>query len=220
MRFHQPFKLLPGIRLNFSKSGFGLSAGVRGLRVGVDAKGRSYVNAGIPGTGLSVRKYGKRESAVHEPSEPGAARTGSAWGLVAIAALVLIGILRFTQHGEHPPAPPPLTPERNAIQVAEQELARSHPEFNSTRISQDGPFPATPATDGFAVRRTPGAHRHTKKGETPAQNAGGKFTAIAKTRKLIPGRCDPGEETCWRPDPLRPDGGESHRGMLRRLRRA
>ena len=40
------------LKLNFSKSGVGYSVGVRGFRVGKDAKGRSYTAASIPGTGL------------------------------------------------------------------------------------------------------------------------------------------------------------------------
>jgi hypothetical protein len=35
--------------------------GVGGLRVGVDSAGRPYGSAGIPGTGLSVHKYGRRQ---------------------------------------------------------------------------------------------------------------------------------------------------------------
>lgn len=42
------FSLGP-LRFNLSKSGLGLSAGVRGLRVGVTPKGKSYVHAGRGG---------------------------------------------------------------------------------------------------------------------------------------------------------------------------
>jgi len=37
------------LRFNFSKRGVGVSAGVRGARVGVDARGRNYVHAGRGG---------------------------------------------------------------------------------------------------------------------------------------------------------------------------
>lgn len=36
-----------GIRINLSNSGVGFSTGIKGLRVGVDGKGRSYVGGGI-----------------------------------------------------------------------------------------------------------------------------------------------------------------------------
>jgi hypothetical protein len=44
-------------RINLSKSGIGLSAGIKGLRVGRDAKGRTYSSVSIPGTGLNNRTY-------------------------------------------------------------------------------------------------------------------------------------------------------------------
>jgi len=43
-----------GMRVNFSKSGVGVSTGIKGLRVGVNAKGKSYVSAGR--NGLYYRK--------------------------------------------------------------------------------------------------------------------------------------------------------------------
>ena len=39
-------------RLNLSTGGIGYSVGGRGFRVGVNARGRKYVSAGLPGTGL------------------------------------------------------------------------------------------------------------------------------------------------------------------------
>jgi hypothetical protein len=55
-RFRRSLKLGP-LKLNLSKSGVGYSVGVRGFRVGKDAKGRSYTAASIPGTGLYNRTY-------------------------------------------------------------------------------------------------------------------------------------------------------------------
>jgi len=43
------------LRLTFTKSGMGLSAGVKGLRVGVGPTGKR-LNASLPGTGLYYRK--------------------------------------------------------------------------------------------------------------------------------------------------------------------
>jgi len=45
-------KIAPGLRLNFSKSGMGLSLGVPGARVSVNTRGDVYASTGIPGTGL------------------------------------------------------------------------------------------------------------------------------------------------------------------------
>lgn len=50
-RFRKSIKLGGGVRINFSKSGIGFSAGGKGLRFGVGPSG-SRITAGIPGTGL------------------------------------------------------------------------------------------------------------------------------------------------------------------------
>jgi hypothetical protein len=57
LRFQRRVKLLPGLHLNLSLSGVGVSAGGRGFHVGMTARGQKYVSAGLPGTGLSVRQY-------------------------------------------------------------------------------------------------------------------------------------------------------------------
>lgn len=49
-------KKIGGIKLNFSKSGIGVSTGIKGLRIGVDSKGKAYRSVGIPGTGIYSRK--------------------------------------------------------------------------------------------------------------------------------------------------------------------
>jgi predicted negative regulator of RcsB-dependent stress response len=51
-RFRKSVKIMPGLRLNFSKSGVGLSAGVRGARVSINSRGRMTRSVGIPGTGI------------------------------------------------------------------------------------------------------------------------------------------------------------------------
>jgi hypothetical protein len=51
------FRLGP-LRLNLSKRGVGVSAGVTGARIGVDATGREYVHAGR--RGLYYRAFGPR----------------------------------------------------------------------------------------------------------------------------------------------------------------
>ena len=52
MRFRRSIKLGKGVRLNVSKSGFGLSAGVRGARYSVHSSGRRTRSVGLPGTGV------------------------------------------------------------------------------------------------------------------------------------------------------------------------
>jgi hypothetical protein len=58
-----------GLRLNFSGSGVGVSAGVRGARIGVNAKGRGYVDAGRGGFRYRAMLGGKRQRAAIEAAE-------------------------------------------------------------------------------------------------------------------------------------------------------
>ena len=56
LRFRKTISLFPGVRLNVSKSGVGVSAGVPGLRGSINTSGRMTGTVGIPGTGLSYVK--------------------------------------------------------------------------------------------------------------------------------------------------------------------
>jgi tetratricopeptide (TPR) repeat protein len=52
-RFRRSIRLGPGVRLNLSKSGIGVSTGIRGLHYSVHSSGRRTLSTGIPGTGMS-----------------------------------------------------------------------------------------------------------------------------------------------------------------------
>lgn len=54
-RFRKSIKIMPGVRINFSKSGISTSVGPRGAKVTFGPNG-TYVNTGIPGTGLYTRE--------------------------------------------------------------------------------------------------------------------------------------------------------------------
>jgi len=60
------------LSVNLSKSGVGLSVGVRGFRLGVSSSGRRYVTAGLPGSGIYYRHFTKRgrNSTKPEPAKP------------------------------------------------------------------------------------------------------------------------------------------------------
>jgi tetratricopeptide (TPR) repeat protein len=55
-RLYKSVRLGKGVRLNLSKTGVGVSAGVPGLRYSVHSSGRTTKTAGIPGTGVYYRK--------------------------------------------------------------------------------------------------------------------------------------------------------------------
>ncbi len=56
LRFRRRIKIIPGLYVNVSKSGLSFSAGVRGASVTFGGKGGTYLNAGIPGTGIYTRQ--------------------------------------------------------------------------------------------------------------------------------------------------------------------
>lgn len=71
MRFRKSIKLGGGTKLNLSKSGVGISTGVKGFRVSKNTSGRSRVTASLPGTGLSYTKeYGSSGSSGNSQSAP------------------------------------------------------------------------------------------------------------------------------------------------------
>lgn len=68
------------LRVNLSKKGVGYSLGVRGFRVGRDAKGQDYSQTSIPGTGIYKRTHSGQSSG------------GKNWSLAALIA-VFLGLL-------------------------------------------------------------------------------------------------------------------------------
>src|SRR5438046_3058262 len=77
LRFRRSLKLGPGIRLNMTKTGLGVSFGPRGMRYSVHSSGRRTRSIGIPGTGLSYVDVdrvgsGRRRSAPRKVIVPAA----------------------------------------------------------------------------------------------------------------------------------------------------
>ena len=54
-RFQKRITVLPGVRINLSKTGVSASAGGHGATVNVGADGKPNVTLGIPGTGMSYK---------------------------------------------------------------------------------------------------------------------------------------------------------------------
>lgn len=72
LRFRKTISLLPGVRLNISKSGIGVSAGVPGLRGSINTSGRVTGTASIPGTGVSyvkTKQLGSKKKKTAEKSK-------------------------------------------------------------------------------------------------------------------------------------------------------
>ena len=68
--FRKSIKLGKGTRLNLSKSGIGLSTGVKGLRISKGPRG-SRITAGIPGTGIYYSKNIRKHKSSSKESSSG-----------------------------------------------------------------------------------------------------------------------------------------------------
>jgi tetratricopeptide (TPR) repeat protein len=55
-RLYKSVKLGKGVRLNLSKTGVGISAGIPGARISAHSSGRTVRTVGVPGTGVYYRK--------------------------------------------------------------------------------------------------------------------------------------------------------------------
>ena len=95
-------KILPGVRINWSKSGPSISMGPRGAKVNIGKRG-TYVSGGIPGTGLYYRqKVGggsKSSGSLNGGSYPTSTNIQTTLGfskqgcLVSIVASVILSLL-------------------------------------------------------------------------------------------------------------------------------
>lgn len=56
LQFRKSIKILPGVKINISKSSVGVSAGVKGLHASVNSKGQVRGTASLPGTGVRYTK--------------------------------------------------------------------------------------------------------------------------------------------------------------------
>lgn len=84
-RFRKSFKLLPGVRLNVSKSGTSVSVGRRGASMNFRGD-RVRTSVGVPGTGLSYSEETR--------SSGTSAASGARWTVLKlIALLVLMAVL-------------------------------------------------------------------------------------------------------------------------------
>ena len=77
-RLHRSTQILPGVRLNFSKSGIGYSTGFKGFRTSHMANGRTRRTVSIPGTGMSwVTESGSNHASTTPASRATAAPAAS-----------------------------------------------------------------------------------------------------------------------------------------------
>lgn len=91
-RFRKSIKILPGIRLNLSKSGISTSIGGPGASINFGGQGTRQT-VGLPGTGLSFSSLSSAGAGADDPSSNRAANiSGKGCGCLAIGALLLFAI--------------------------------------------------------------------------------------------------------------------------------
>jgi hypothetical protein len=172
IRFRQSIKLAPGLRLNIGKRGVSLSAGVRGASMTFGRNG-TYANAGLPGTGLSVRERigggsrGGRSSAASQGSGP--------THVDAKVRLEEDGTVSFLDQNDNP-LPPAL--ERKAKEqhgVAIQDMIEEACEKRNSilrelsRLNEYSPHPGhQPCRSGFSRERRR-SRRRTSAADAPAR---------------------------------------------------
>lgn len=100
--FRKSIKILPGVRVNVSRSGFSTTIGGRGVSVNVGKRG-TYLNAGVPGTGLSYRARTDGSGSTGSSRSAGNGCLGCLGGFLV---LVILG----TCMGSDPSSPPTLSP--------------------------------------------------------------------------------------------------------------
>jgi hypothetical protein len=143
-RFRKSIKLGP-LRFNLSKSGIGTSIGVRGFRVGTDAKGRSYTAASIPGTGIYNRTYSSQGKAAdgNAAGMPGApagrdSGIGLVVGMLALAFMAggLVVFMLMPRTASPPVTPPAAVSE--PVAPAQPIPAKRRRAHGSKRASASG----------------------------------------------------------------------------------
>jgi len=129
-RFRRSVKILPGIRLNFSRRGISTSIGVRGAHVTLGKNG-VRTTVGLPGSGLSYthleRPYhhAANPAAPYAPAETGAPHGSAFRGLMWIGLIVFILAFAFGRPADHPPVQVPAAAEPATAARAAAEAVKA-----------------------------------------------------------------------------------------------
>jgi hypothetical protein len=88
MRFQKRIKLLPGLKINLSKSGLSASLGPKGLTRNIKPGRKSRITIGAPGTGLS-------ESFTHKETDDKPATRGQVIVIGLVTCAILFMYVKF-----------------------------------------------------------------------------------------------------------------------------
>lgn len=112
-QFRKSKKIAPGIRLNFTKNGIGISGGIRGARISRSATGRRTASLGIPGSGMSYRKSlssNSNENNIEalqsmeqiQVTKPRPKRVPRIWATLLIAAMAIASFIQLFDESVNP----------------------------------------------------------------------------------------------------------------------
>jgi len=74
------------LSLNLSRSGVGISIGIRGLRAGITSHGRLFSSASLPGSGIYWRRYYSN----HHAEEPTSFAAGFWLGVLLVPSVLVL----------------------------------------------------------------------------------------------------------------------------------
>lgn len=142
-RFRRSVRIIPGIRLNFSKSGISTSIGGRGATINFSKRG-TRTTVGIPGTGLSYSEMvPKADGSPHQAQMPnGDQASNQANGCLALLVIGLVIALAISIKGivssnQTYPQAGSVTPAVESRRVTAKYLnCRLKPDQHSKRASR------------------------------------------------------------------------------------
>jgi len=141
IRFRRSVRILPGLRMNFSGSGIGLSIGVPGARVTVGPSG-VYRHLSIPGTGI----YSRERIRLKDTRARAATEVQGVAGLSYQISTEEPALQLLDYHTEAPlPESTVRWVRRHYPHVLTQALEESAQEFNEALEAMEGIYIATPA---------------------------------------------------------------------------
>jgi hypothetical protein len=159
IRFRRSVKILPGVRMNFSGSGVGLSVGVPGARVTVGPTG-VYRHLSVPGTGIYSRQRVRLDgggAGGGRGARGGGAGGGGTQSFDGIPALYYRistedpTLALLDEHTQEPLAPAAARWVRsNYGHLLQQALEESAEEFNAALEAMEGIHRNTPAPEPAA----------------------------------------------------------------------
>ncbi len=91
LRLRKSIRLLPGVKLNLSKTGASVSLGKKGLSYNIGKKGRR-TTVGLPGSGISYSSYSPNQAS----DKPGtSSKTSRILWIVVVVAVMVISAVYF-----------------------------------------------------------------------------------------------------------------------------